>query len=56
MKEPVLNLLIKKMYNIRVVSFIWGKMLIAAREISPQIALRDCSKEAVGVGKYIRFW
>ena len=37
-------------------SFIWGKMRTAAREAAPQIALRDCSKAAVGEGQYIRFW
>ena len=29
-------------------SFIWGKMRTAAQEAAPQIALRDCSKGAVG--------
>ena len=29
-------------------SFIWGKMRTAAQEAAPQIALRDCSKRAVG--------
>ena len=29
-------------------SFIWGKMRTASREAAPQIALTDCSKEAVG--------
>ena len=29
-------------------SFIWGKMRTAAREVASQIALRDCSKQAVG--------
>ena len=37
-------------------SFIWGKMRTAAREAAPQIALRDCSKVALGEGQYIRFW
>ena len=37
-------------------SFIWGKMRTAAWEAAPQISLRDCSKEAVGEGQYIRFW
>ena len=37
-------------------SFIWGKMRTVAWETAPQIALRDCSKEAVGEGEYIRFW
>ena len=31
-------------------------MRTAAWEIAPQIAPRDCSKEAVGEGQYIRFW
>ena len=29
-------------------SFIWGKMRTAAREAASQIALRDCSKAAMG--------
>ena len=29
-------------------SSIWGKMRTAAREAAPQVALRDCTKEAVG--------
>ena len=37
-------------------SFICGKMRIAAQEAIPQIALRDCSKASVGVGQHIRFW
>ena len=37
-------------------SFIWSKMRTAAQEVTLQIALRDCSKEAVGEGQYIRFW
>ena len=32
-------------------SFIWGKMKTAAQETVPQIALRDCSEEAVGEGQ-----
>ena len=36
------------------VSFIWGKMRTIAWERAPQMALRDCSKEAVGEGQYIR--
>ena len=32
-------------------SFIWGKMRIAAQEIALQLVLRDCSKEAVGEGQ-----
>ena len=31
-------------------------MRTAAWERVPQIALRDCSKEAMEEGKYIRFW
>ena len=37
-------------------SFIWGKMRTAAQEGASQIALRDCSKQAVGEGQDIRFW
>ena len=37
-------------------SFIGGKMRTAAWEIAPQLVLRDCSKEVVGKGQYIRFW
>ena len=37
-------------------SFIWGKMRTAAQEAASQIALRDCSKEAVGESQCIRFW
>ena len=37
-------------------SFIWGKMRMAAGEATSQIALRDCSKAAVGESQYIRFW
>ena len=29
-------------------SFIWGKKRAAAWEAAPQIALRGCSKEAIG--------
>ena len=32
-----------------------GKMRTAAWETAPQMTLRDCSKEAVGEGQYIRF-
>ena len=39
----------------RKVSFIWGKMRTVAWETAPQIALRDCSKEAVGEGQYMIF-
>ena len=35
-------------------SFIWGKMRAAAWETAPQIALRGCSKEAVGRRKVNR--
>ena len=31
-------------------------MRTAAQEAASQIALRDCSKEVVGGGQYIRFW
>ena len=37
-------------------SFIWGKMSTASQETAPQRALRDCSKEVVEQGQYIRFW
>ena len=37
-------------------SFIWGKMRTAAWETAPQVALRDCSKESVMQGQYIRLW
>ena len=37
-------------------SFIWGKMRTAAWEAASQIALRDCSKAAVGENQCIRFW
>ena len=37
-------------------SFIWGKMRTAAQEAASQIALRDCSKAAVGESQCIRFW
>ena len=32
------------MHDVRVVSFIWGKMRTAAREATSQITLRDCSE------------
>ena len=38
----------KKMHDVRVVSFIWGKIRTAARETAPQRALRNCSREVVG--------
>ena len=49
---------LKKMYNLRVVSQVLfgGKMRTAAQEAASQIALRDCSKVAVGESQYIRFW
>ena len=37
-------------------NFFRGKMRTAAQETVPQIPLRDCSKEAVGEGHYIRLW
>jgi len=37
-------------------SFLWDKMMAAARETAPQKALGDCSKEALGGGEYVRFW
>jgi len=37
-------------------SFIWGKRRSAARKAASQIALRDCSKAAVGESQYMRFW
>ena len=37
-------------------SFIWGKRRSAAREAASQIALRDCSKAAVGESQCMRFW
>ena len=37
-------------------SFIWVKMRMTAWETAPQIALRDCSKQAAGEGRCIRFW
>ena len=33
-------------------SFIWGKMRTAAREISPQIVLRNCSEKVGGRSVY----
>ena len=36
-------------------SFIWGKMRNATWEAASQIALRDCSKAAVGESQYIKF-
>ena len=39
---------LKKRYNVRAASFIWGKMRTIAQEIAFQIALRNGSKEAAG--------
>ena len=36
-------------------SFTWGKVRTAAWEAASQIALRDCSKAAVGESQYIKF-
>ena len=36
-------------------SFIWGKMKTAALKAESQIALRDCSKAALGKGQYKGF-
>ena len=36
-------------------SFIRGKMRTAVREAASQIALKDCSKAAVGESRYISF-
>ena len=47
----------KKMHNLKVLCcFTWGKMRTAAWETAPQSAGRDCSKEAVEEGQYVRFW
>ena len=35
------------------ISFIWGSMRTAAQETARQIALRNCSKEAVREGQYV---
>ena len=37
-------------------SFSWGHMRTAAQEAAPQIAQRECSREALGECQYIRFW
>ena len=37
-------------------TFIWDKMRTAAWEAASQIALRHCSKAAVGENQYMRFW
>ena len=34
----------------------WGEMRTAAWETAPQVALRNCSKEAGGRSVYMRFW
>ena len=44
------------MWELWVKSLIWGKMRTAAWRTEPQMALRDCSTEAVGGAQYIRFW
>ena len=36
-------------------SFTWGKVRTAAWEAASQIALRDCSKAAMGESQYIGF-
>ena len=45
------------MHNVKVVSFIWGKMRTIAWETKFQPALRNCSKEVGGMvwgeGQYI---
>ena len=48
----------KKMHNVRTVSlsFIGDEVKTTAQETAPQIALKNCCKEAVGEGQYIRFW
>ena len=48
----------KKMHNVRIVSlsFIGDKVSTAAQGTAPQITLKNCCKEAVGEGQYIRFW
>ena len=39
----------KKKHKVRVVScFIWGRMKTGNKETAPQIALRNCSKDAGG--------
>ena len=42
-----------KMHNVRVVSFIGGKMRTIAQETAFQIALRNCSKEVKKVSIYV---
>ena len=43
----------KKMHNVRTAScFIWGKMRTTTQEKTLQIALRNCLKEAGGIGQY----
>ena len=48
----------KKVYNLRVASYVLsgGKRRTAAWEAASQIALRDCSKAAVGESQYMKFW
>ena len=56
--EQLTQYITKKMHNVRIVSlsFIGDKVKTTAQEIAPQIALKNCCKEAVGEGQYIRFW
>ena len=48
----------KKLHNVRGENYVLfgGKMSSSVQETAPQIALRDCSKEAVREGQYIKFW
>ena len=41
-------------FILKQLNFIWGKMRTAAQETAPQIALRDCCKEAVEEGQYTK--
>ena len=42
------------MHSGRLESFIWDQMKTAAQETAPQIALRDCSKEAAAAAKLLQ--
>ena len=54
MKGKVIVVNLEKMYNeSSKLRFIGGKMRTAAYDTKPQIALRNCSKEAVGEGQYM---
>ena len=57
---PSINLILSIKKDVQLesceLSFIWSKMRTAARKAASQIALRDCSKVAVGESQYIRFW